>query len=86
MVQKWVGGGGHRGTTHTQTHTHTEADPENKTVFVIEKYVKDVKQGQKMYPDLLESIMKPTDHAEEELRLILCKMIRFCQKSHILGF
>ena len=35
--------------------------------FVIEKYVEDVKQDQKPVPDLLESIMRPTDPVKEEL-------------------
>ena len=37
---------------------------------VIEKYVEDVKQDQKTVPDLVESIMSPTDPAKEELRRI----------------
>ena len=32
-----------------------------RRVFVIEKYVEDTKQKQKDVPDLLESIMRPTD-------------------------
>ena len=35
--------------------------------FVIEKYVEDVKQNEKHIPDLLESMMRPTDHVKEEL-------------------
>ena len=38
-------------------------------VFVIEKYVEDVKQKQKDVPDLLESIVRPTCLVKEELRL-----------------
>ena len=33
--------------------------------FVIEKYVEDVKQDEKDVPDLLESIMRPTDLVKE---------------------
>ena len=42
--------------------------------FVIEKYIEDVKQDEKDVPDLLESIMRPTDHVKEELQRILIKM------------
>ena len=35
------------------------------TLFVIEKYVEDVKQEEKDVPDLVESIMKPTGPVEE---------------------
>ena len=35
--------------------------------FVIEKYVEDAKQDEKHVPDLLESIMRPTDPVKEEL-------------------
>ena len=45
-----------------------------ESVFVIEKYVEDVKQDEKHVPDLLESIMRPTCLVKEELRRILMKM------------
>ena len=45
--------------------------------FVIEKYVEDVKQDEKSSPDLVESIMRPTDPVKEELRRISCKMCQF---------
>ena len=48
--------------------------------FVIEKYVEDVKQEEKHVPDLLESIMRPTDPVKEELRRNLCKMSQFSAK------
>ena len=35
--------------------------------FVIENYVEDVKQVQKDVPDLVESIMRPTDLVKDEL-------------------
>ena len=47
------------------------------THFFIEKYIEDVKQEQKDVPDLLESIIRPTDPLEEELRNILFKMIQY---------
>ena len=48
--------------------------------FVIEKYIEDVKQEEKDVPDLLESIMRPTDPAKEELWRILFKINRFRPK------
>ena len=48
--------------------------------FVIEKHIEDVKQGQKIAPDLLESIMKPTGLVKEVLRRISSKMIKFKPK------
>ena len=48
--------------------------------FVIEKYVEDVKQEEKDVPDLLESIMRATDPAKEELCRILFKMGQFRPK------
>ena len=36
-------------------------------VFIIEKYIEDVKQEEKDVPDLLESIMRPNDPVKEEL-------------------
>ena len=45
--------------------------------FVIEKYVEDVKQEEKDVPDLLESIMRPTDPVKEEIRRNLMKMNHF---------
>ena len=49
-------------------------------VFVIEKSIEDVKQEEKDVPDLLESIMRLTDPAKEELRRILFKMGQFRPK------
>ena len=50
--------------------------------FVIEKYVEDVKQDEKGVPDLVESIMRPTDPVKEELRRILSQMIQFKPEIH----
>ena len=46
----------------------------------MEKYFEDVRQDEKHVPDLLESIMRPTDPAQEELRRILLKMDQFGSK------
>ena len=46
-------------------------------LFVIEKYVEDVKQDEKHVPDLLESIMRPPGPVKEESRPILSKMNQF---------
>ena len=43
----------------------------------MENYIEGVKQEEKDVPDLLESIMRPTDPAKEELRRILMKMNQF---------
>ena len=46
----------------------------------MEKYIEDVKQEEKDVPDLLESIMRPTDPAKEELRQKTMKLIQFRPK------
>ena len=46
-------------------------------VFVMEKYVEDVKQEEKDVPDLLEAIMRPTCLVKEELRQKLFNMTQF---------
>ena len=40
----------------------------------MEKYIEDVRQDEKHVPDLLESIIQPTDPVKEELRQKLFKM------------
>ena len=40
----------------------------------LKKYAEDVKQDRKIDPDLVESIMRPTDPVKEELRQKLSKM------------
>ena len=53
-----------------------------KTYFlVMEKYIEDARQEKKHIPDLLESIMRPTDPVKEELWRNLCKMSQFSPKS-----
>ena len=54
--------------------------------FVIEKSVEDVKQDEQHVPDLLESIMRPTDPVKEKLRKIFMKMTQFRPKITKIGF
>ena len=49
--------------------------------FVIDKYVEDVKQDEKDVPDLLESIMRPTDPVQEEIPQKTMKMHQFRPKT-----
>ena len=55
-------------------------DLKKKTFFLIEKYIEDARQDEKHVPDLLESIMRPTDPVKEELRQKLFKMTQFDPK------
>ena len=65
--------GGQRGPGHKK-----EIVPKRKRpVFVIGKYVEDVKQDEKSIPDLVELIMRPTDPVKEELRQKTMNMIQF---------
>ena len=43
----------------------------------MEKYIEDARQKEKVVPDLLEAIVRPTCLVKEELRQNLCKMIQF---------
>ena len=61
-------------------HTQKQVDPKKMHVFVIEKYIEDVKQEEKDVPDLVESIMRPTDPAKEQSQLILFKINQFRPK------
>ena len=65
--------------------TQKEVVPKKKTCFVIEKYVRDVKQVQKITPDLAESIIRPADPVKEEPGRILLKLTQFRPKTTILG-
>ena len=47
--------------------TQKEVVPQKEALFVIENLVEDIKQGQKIVPDLLELTMRPTDPVKEEL-------------------
>ena len=54
--------------------------PRKRYFFLIEKYNEDARQDEKRVPDLLESIMRPTDPVKDELRPILSKMSQFESK------
>ena len=58
-------------------HAQKEVVPKENTFFVIETYVEDVKQDERNVPDFVESVMRPTDPVEEELRRSLGKMNQF---------
>ena len=49
-------------------------------IFLMEKYIEEVRQDEKHVPDLLESIMRPTDPVKEELRQKLSKIIQIMSK------
>ena len=53
---------------------------------VIEKYIEDAKKGQKLAPDLVAAIMRPTDPVKEELRPIFSKLTKLAPKSQTSGF
>ena len=65
--------GGHRVAPHTKRKLY----PIKTCFFVIEKYIEDAKQGQKVAPDLVEPIMKGSGLVKEELRPILFKLSQF---------
>ena len=46
----------------------------------MEKYIEDVRQDEKHVPDLLESIIQPTDPVKEELQQELSKIDQFGSK------
>ena len=46
----------------------------------MEKYIEDARQDEKHVPDLLESIMRPTDPVKEELRQKMIKIAYFLSK------
>ena len=52
---------GWRGWASGDTRHKKEVVPKKNTFFVIEKYVEDAKLKEKDVPDLLESIIRPTD-------------------------
>ena len=54
--------------------------PRKRHFFLIEKYIEDAKQNEKHVPDLLESIMRPTDPVKDELRQKLFKITQFESK------
>ena len=62
-------------------HTKKMLALRKKHVFAIKKYVEDVTQGQKVVPDLVESILRPTGPVKEELRQKLFKINQFGSKT-----
>ena len=52
----------------------TQLTLRKRNLFVMEKYVEDVKNDEKHVPDLLVSIMRPTCLVKEELRPSLSKV------------
>ena len=46
-------------------------------MFLLEKHIEEVKEGEKIVPDLMESAMRPSGHMKEELRLTLFKINQF---------
>ena len=65
---------GFQGVEAVCIHTKKTLILQKTYFFVIEKYIEDVRQDEKHVPDLLASIMRPTDPVKEELRPILSKM------------
>ena len=81
-VQKGVGRGGHRWLALSKR----KLSPGKRHFFVIEKYIGDVKQKEKDVPDLVESIMRPTDPAKEGLGGFCPKWVNLDSESKNLGF
>ena len=61
-------------------HTKKQKTISKIYVFLIEKYFEDTRQDEKHVPDLLESIMRPSDPVKEELRQKLFKIDQFDSK------
>ena len=57
-----------------------QVDPKKKTIFLIEKCIEDARQDEKHTPDLMESIMRPTDPVKDELRQKLFKIYQISSK------
>ena len=58
----------------------TKLNLRKRHFFLIEKYIEDARQDEKHVPDLLESIMRPTDPVKDELRQKLFKIDQFGSK------
>ena len=56
-----------RGWTPGEADTKRQLYLRKRHFFVMEKYIEDAKQDEKHVPDLLESVMRPTDPVKEEL-------------------
>ena len=81
-VQKQISGNG----TGVYTHTKKQKTISKRHVFLMQKCFEDARQDDKHAPDLLESIMRPTDPVKEELRQKLFKMIQFGSKIKRMRF
>ena len=66
-----------RGWTPVGTRHKREVAPKKNDFSAIKTCVEDVRQGQQIGPDLLESIMTLTRLVKEELRRILLKIGQF---------
>ena len=60
--------------------TRKNRKPYQKDTFFYGKCFEDARQDEKHVPDLLESIMRPTDPVEDELRQKLSKIDQFGSK------
>ena len=69
---KWVGG--------MWALCDIKLTPRKRHIFLIEKYIEDVKQDEKHVPNLLEAIIRSPGHVKDELRPILFKMDQFGSK------
>ena len=67
-------------------HTETQKTISKGHFFLMEKYFEDLRQDEKHVPDLLESIMKPTDPVTEELWPMLFKITQIISKNTKSGF
>ena len=63
------------------THTKKEKTVSKRHFFLMKKYFEDARQDRKHVPDLLESIMRPTDPVKEELRQKLFKITQISSKN-----
>ena len=71
---------GFQGKEPVCTHTKKHKTISKRYVFLIEKYVEDVRQDEKHVPDLLEAIIRPTDPVKEELRQKMFKITQIMSK------
>ena len=65
--------------------THKRALCLGKRCFVITQYVKDLKQDQKIVPDLVEWIIKPANPVKAGLRRILMNTVEFLLEADKTG-
>ena len=62
------------------THTKKQKTISKRSVFLIEKCFEDLRQDEKHVPDLLESIIQPTDPVKDELRQKFFKIFQISSK------